>query len=526
MIEATPTNSYDQVPYISHPFSQSHPDRLATIAKLFGMEPAPITNSRVLELGAASGGNLIPLAVTLPESEFIGVELSKRQAEEGQEVVKELGLKNIEIRQANILDVDDSYGKFDYIICHGVYSWVPKEVQDHILKINQEQLHPQGVGYVSFNTYPGWNMRGAIREMMNFHVKALEEPKQRIQQARALLNFLVESLQESKTPYAQFLQSEAKLLQRATDNYLFHEHLEEVNEPLYFYEFAERLAANELQYLGEVEFSVMTPASFNQKTQEILQRVAPDIIKMEQYMDFLRNRTFRQTLVCHKETKLNRALGPENVKDFLIASSAKPQGEIELMSGKTGEFRTPAGVGLSTVHPINKAAMIHLAEIWPRATSFSNLAAMARKKLNAPAVVDAQQLKVETDELARCLLLCYRSGMVELHVHTEEFQTEPSEQPEVHRLARHQAKKTNLVTNLRHQLVALDQVQRHMLPLMDGSKTREQIVQELASLVDSGVLNVQGDSGDSLTGNQAKPMLSASLEKALPIIASNALLRK
>ncbi|MCD4811464.1 hypothetical protein K8R14_02560, partial [bacterium] len=64
--------SYDEVPYESQSFPQSHPDRLAMLARLFGLSPAPVTQCRVLELGCAGGGNLIPMAFHLPDSEFVG----------------------------------------------------------------------------------------------------------------------------------------------------------------------------------------------------------------------------------------------------------------------------------------------------------------------------------------------------------------------------------------------------------------------------------------------------------------------
>src|SRR5207249_103652 len=97
MPDSSPT-SYDEVPYESHPFPQTHPDRLATVATLLGLKPRLADRCRVLELGCAAGGNLIPMALTLPDSTFIGLDLSRVQVAQGQQTVAALGLKNIELR--------------------------------------------------------------------------------------------------------------------------------------------------------------------------------------------------------------------------------------------------------------------------------------------------------------------------------------------------------------------------------------------------------------------------------------------
>ena len=166
---------YDEFAYVSRAHPQTHPSRLAALAKLFGMQPAPLSGCRVLELGCASGGNLLPMAAQTPSASFLGIDLSGRQIADGQAVIAELGLSNIGLRHLGIAHVDESLGKFDYIIAHGVYSWVPQEMQEKILSICKENLAPNGVAYVSYNTYPGWRMRGMIRDMMLYHARPFGE---------------------------------------------------------------------------------------------------------------------------------------------------------------------------------------------------------------------------------------------------------------------------------------------------------------------------------------------------------------
>lgn len=155
--------TYDTVPYNSNPFAQSQPEQLAVVAKLFGLNPTLPFKARVLELGCSAGGNLIPLAARYTDAIFFGIDLSERQIAAGQETIDALGLKNIELRHADITSLRPGKQKFDYIICHGVFSWVPVAVQDAIFKVIRENLAEQGVAYISYNTYPGWKMREIVR---------------------------------------------------------------------------------------------------------------------------------------------------------------------------------------------------------------------------------------------------------------------------------------------------------------------------------------------------------------------------
>src|SRR4029079_13501853 len=168
--------SYDEVPYRSHPFAQTHPARLAPTAFLFGMKPAHTDHCRVLEIGCASGENLLPMANQFPDSEFVGIDLSAVQIAAAQSTVEALELNNVRLLHADLRSLPDDLGMFDYVIAHGVYSWVSDETQHALLKLCGQRLRPHGVAYVSYNTYPGWHMRGMIRDMMNYRVHSIESP--------------------------------------------------------------------------------------------------------------------------------------------------------------------------------------------------------------------------------------------------------------------------------------------------------------------------------------------------------------
>jgi cyclopropane fatty-acyl-phospholipid synthase-like methyltransferase len=465
-------SSYDEFPYQSFAFSQTHPDRLATIGLLFGVAPTPVDRCKVLEIGCASAGNLIPMAASLPNSQFVGIDLSPVQVKQGVADVTALGLANIRLLCMNVMDFGEDFGAFDYIVAHGVYSWVPNDVQEKILAVCARQLSPGGIAYISYNTLPGWRMRGAVREAMRYHTRQFPDAKTRVTQARAMLDFLAESVQSDNSAYAVMLRSEAERVRKQADYYILHDHLEEVNEPLYFYQFTERATRHGLRYLAEADFTTMLPKDFAPQVAQTLSRIAPDVLKREQFMDFLRNRAFRQTLLVREAVTLNRKLSPVQVMPLRIASEAQPvRDPPDLLSDQVEEFRAPNGSGVTTQCRITKAAMLILAENSPLAVPFDELLAMARARLDAHGEDDSNDRGL----LATDMLRCFAAGAVEVHWSPSRFVIEVSERPEASAVARLQAKRGSVATNLRHESGNLDEDARRVLPLLDGSRTLREI---------------------------------------------------
>ncbi len=516
-------NSYDEVPYDSHPFPQAHPDRLATVATLFGLCPPPVHRCRVLELGCAAGGHLIPMAEQLPESQFIGVDLSARQVADGRRVVEQLGLANVELRHASILDVDDRYGPFDYVVCHGVYSWVPPPVQDKILEVAARLLAPHGVAYVSYNTYPGWHLRALVRGMMRYHALQFASPALRTRQARALLDFLAGSVRQDGGAYATLLKAELETLRRQPDSYLFHEHLEEVNDPLFFYQFVERLAARGLRYLGEARVASMALSGFQADVVRTLRVLAPDQVQAEQYMDFLRNRTFRQTLVCRQEAPVDWSVPPEVLRGLYFASRSIPvQEPVDLRGTEPVTYRAPGGATLATALPLMKAALQVLREAWPLALPFERLRRLARKRLGEPAEPrPAEDLPLLGVGLLNGHLA---ADLVELRAAPVACVASVTERPVASPLARLQAAHGPLVTTRRHEAVRLSDLEWRLLPLLDGRHDRAGLLDGLVESAVSGAMKVKRE-GEVLRGPAAiRAALDEVLDRSLKGLAMNALL--
>ena len=242
-VTQTLEDTYNDVPYEGQSFPQSHPDRLATLARLRGIAAAPITSARVLEIGCGPAGNLAPMAESLPGARFVGIDIAKRHVELGTERVAAAGIGNVELRHADLTEVGDSLGTFDYVIAHGVYSWVPPQVADHLLALVARSLSPNGVAYVSYNTLPGWYGRGVIRDLMRFHADAESAMAPRVTRGREALNWLKETLPDGGR-YAQPLVQDIANITKDTDWYLAHELMCEDNHPVYFSELVSRICGD------------------------------------------------------------------------------------------------------------------------------------------------------------------------------------------------------------------------------------------------------------------------------------------
>ena len=515
----SPITDYDRIPYPAGPYTQSHPDRLATLARLFGMSPRDARSCRVLELGCADGSNLIPMACALPESRFIGVDLAARQIKSGCELIAALGLANIELRHLSISGVDDSFGTFDYIIAHGVFSWVPFEVQEKILQICREHLSEQGVAYVSYNTYPGWRMRGMLRDMMLYHSRKFDDPQKQIEQARALINWLAETVTAENDPYGLLLKCELEHMQRWQDTYFRHDSLEEINEPVYFHQFVERAERHGLQYLAEAEFSWMLASNYAAPVDKTLNRLGRDIIEIEQYMDFLCNRMFRQTLLCRRSIKLNRSLGPRSLSGLHVAALLQPvAAEPEIHSTKAESFCGPKDLTLTSSQPIVKAALVLLAESWPQAIAFSDLANRAHSLLMSHAVTatpSGDDSATDARVLGDALLTCFAKELCELHMHPGQFAVSPGERPLACPLVRLQAAHGDSVTNRRHERVLLDGFASHLLPLLNGERDRTALLEVLVNLVVNGSLTVDKDGTTVREPQELVEIMTGELDKAL-----------
>lgn len=515
------TTSYDVVAYPTFPIYYSHPNRLATIATLFGMKPADVEHCRVLEIGCFDGVNLAAMAVGLPHSEFVGVDNAGTAIARGRAMAEEVGLKNLTLRHLDILEMAPDYGEFDYIIVHGLYTWVPPPVCRQILAICKGSLAPQGVAYISYNTLPGCHNRLMIREMMEFHNRDFQDPQQKMQQGFNLLKVLAGSRENDAEPYTLYLKGEFERLSGRSLESLYHDEMSEVFAPLYFHQFMEQARQHDLQFLGEADYYDMVPRGLTSKAVELLDRIGDDVLLREQYLDFMRGRYFRKTLLCHPHISLNRKLTSDCVKSYSISTFAMPESTTPNYDpGAKESFKNNAGGTLTSADPLARALLWFLLDKHPERVPFEPLTAevesRARQKFG---FVPKPDQNVAAD-IAEFTWVIYRAGLLDLHIYSPPYARNVSDRPLASPLARWQAWRGDIVATLHHRTLQLQTaVHRGLLALLDGSRDRAALRADLLQVFASGKLILPDEEGKpigdpSLIGKAIDDQLEEFLRKA------------
>ena len=450
----------------------------------------------MLELGCGDGGNALSIAQTLPDAQVLGVDASPGAIERGTELAKAAGLGNVELRCATFEELE-APGEFDYIVAHGVYSWVSPQARGALLDCVKRCLAPEGIAFVSYNAYPGSYLRDMARDMLRYHVQGVTDPGDRLSRAQELMRTIVEI--EQPSPFARVLREQMERMLGYSDALLFHDDLADVSTPFYFHEFVEHAQARGLQFLSEADLFESQMREVPESAGRLMTNLPQDAVVREQYMDFFKNRMFRQSLICHEAAPLDRTLDEAAIEGLWISSRARP-GEGAGREGEEGRARgenppvshiplpgedpvertylTPEGFSMTTSEPLVQAAMGALGEAWPRSVAFPTLLERAREAAGPeapPQLVEAR--------LRSVLLQAYLARIVMLLGCSPAVTGELGERPTVTPLARAQrAADLKALSSLLHANVRLDgELEAGMLELLDGTRTLAEVAAELGA---------------------------------------------
>jgi SAM-dependent methyltransferase len=385
-------NPYDELPYKSCPIEWTAPERLALASVLHGGPRPPLDTYRVLEMGCGNGANLLPLAYYRRRATFVGVDGARSPIEVAQAHKSALALSNVEFIHTHFCTASQRLsGPFDYIIAHGIISWVPQEVRDSLLALFAECLRPGGLLYLNYNARPGWDVRGLVREFLLAQTAGERSFRARAQLAQKVGAKVVSALAGVEHPYSQLLANEFRFVCEGDVTWVGHEFLAADNHSYWRSEFLALARRHGLEYVAD--------ADFNYPTGRVPEELAPRLDVEE-----ITGRSVEDTvdLLCYRQLHspiltpgpLNRdPAGAAEFGNLLVASCLEPCAPGDGAANPT--FKHPSGYEVEAKEDFIRVGLTGLRPLWPRG-------------LRVDAVFP------DVNRVADDLRLLHRNGLIEL----------------------------------------------------------------------------------------------------------------
>lgn len=390
-----PANPYDELPYRSYPIEWTAPERLALASLLHGGPRLPLEAYSVLELGCGDGANLLPLAYYRRHARFVGVDGARSRIEVAGERRSALGLSNVEFVHADFTAAARrlSGRLFDYIIAHGVFSWIAPEVRDALLDLVAQHLRPGGLAYLNYNTRPGWDVRGLVRGFLLAQTAGNDGLRVRAERAQEVSGKIVAALAGLDHPYSQLLANEFRFVHQGDITWVGHEFLALDNHPYWRSEFLALARHHRLEYVAD--------ADFNYGSGRVPENLTPQLVieqikgrSIEDTMDLLCYRQLHSPILTSgafdRVPPGSSEFGKLLVASCLVPCTARDRGENRI-------FRHPTGYEVEAKENHIENGLIRLVPLWPQGAR-------------------VESIFPEVDRAEDDLRLLHRNGLIELRL--------------------------------------------------------------------------------------------------------------
>ena len=452
---------YDAYLYVGRPCANAHPAHVATIATLMGVDAPALASARVLEIGSGDGGNLVPMAATLPNGRFVGIDLAPRAIDEANAFARESGVANVAFLAADLRDLPSDVGTFDYIVAHGFHSWVPAPVRTAMFETIGARLAPRGVAFVSHNVLPGCHLRRIVWDLLRPHVAGIASPVERIAAARAMAARMADAMaQQPGMPAA--LAIEFREIADRPGFAVLHDDLAPINHPVSLGEIVDEAAQHDLAWLADADLFRHAAPAFGEPMNAWL--AAADRLTREHTIDHIRLRRYRESLFVRRGTSFAPAPDARRLAPMQVAAT---NAAVERHGGR----RSGAGASLQT------ALLDKLVELHPAGLPVDEVCAFIAARAGGGSPL------AQRDNALLLLLNAAYAGVIRPLASTTPMASSAGSRPRAFAPARWQAPRHDFVVNLRHDGVAFaDPVMRALLPALDGTRDRDALVGVLASI--------------------------------------------
>ncbi len=463
----------DHVSYPSFSFHEAHPDRMSGLARLLGLEPANVETCRVLGLGCASAGHLIPMAHRLPQATFVGLDISPEEIELGTGRIRALELENIRLITANLANLAAWQGPFDYIVAHGLYSWLPAALQPHLLQGIRQALSPHGVAFVSWNTLPGWSKRAPVHELVKGFVDAEASPQERVRQGRAFAAVLADQVPRDDSTYSRMVHEELDSLAKSHDGFFLGDVAVAHMEPLRYDQFNQRAREAGLQILCDAEgLNPTITGPTHPQVRRAIEQFGDDLVKVECFLDAVTGRAFRSTLVVRDDAPVAGGPLPQAMGAVRYSSDLAPPEQFT--PGQPALFSSPWGGQARIDMPLLQMLLHALSERHPQRLTLSEI-------VHDIGLLLGRALPDEmVPQLAMALRMCVGSDLVQVHTRDLPTRPEQSDQPKICPVTRVLAASNAIrVPTDTHRAFPITDLDRALLPLLDGTQTAASLAEQL-----------------------------------------------
>lgn len=457
--------SYEEIPYVSGTYSFTHPRWTGTLARTLGVQSANPAVSRILEIGCGDGSNILPIAGDYPLAHLEGFDLSESAIEKGLDLINKCNLSNIKLFKGDINEESVVTGKFDYIIAHGVLSWISDSTRAKLFKLISDHLSPAGIAFISFNSFPGWHIRLILREAILLRINPSLKPHELIAVARTTLQEIVQLKPKFMDIGGDFLEQEVKKMLEMPDWFLFHDLLEQYNQPFYLKEVLEFAQESNLKFVCDTD---LVRSSLSLQNPHISR------VEQEQSFDIIGKRCFRSILLCKSDIPVKEhpdfsVLGASN-----IIGDLKP--EFELLDHRapvTEKFsHKQINLTISVKDPKIRLSLRELSKLAPQAVAFETFLSTLGTKYGCTSD--------DIQNIAKNLFNLMCTGVISFSAFPfPEIPSALPDKPKVSPLAREQSTSILVVPNAFHQSVPITLDSVPLIKLLDGTRSIDQIVKEL-----------------------------------------------
>lgn len=465
---------YERFPYKGSPIPNTTTNNLVLCALWHQVPRPPFQQFRVIELGCGNSANLLSLAFYHPESTFIGIDNALSELDRAREGAKYLGLKNIRFVLKDIRDLKPAdFPPCDYIIAHGLYSWVPDAARDAILEFCRQALAPSGLAYISYNAQPGWSTRKLVRETL-LRSRSVQEAAVGDKAARAIevAAQLLEDLPSRDYAYAALLADELERVRNGEPSYVFHEYLAEVNDGFWLRDFVERAKSHGLGYVADAQFC-RWEGHIPAELKTALARRDLDTVEQEEAADLLCNRYFHASILCREEAERNPISHREIFDEVYIATSLRAESDpFDLTDGVVEQFFRGQGPEITLDASITKAAVVVLAAQWPFGFKLDELFQQAATLLVTHGCIARADAR---SQLLDELITLFEAGQIDLRVWEPSYNADVPAYPQAHALARFEAEHRDALTTPYHLPLPFEPEALTLVRALDGSRSKAEL---------------------------------------------------